>query len=107
MKDYYRKIKDNRYTSIVKGADRLHNLMTMVGVFSNEKMQSYIDETKEYIIPILQVWDEEYVCMRELDLINSLIRNIEYFLCKDVSRINQTIVQKRNGIELVVEQKLV
>jgi len=41
-------------SAIVKGVDRWHNLSTMLGVFSMEKMQRYIDETEEYHLPMLK-----------------------------------------------------
>lgn len=40
--------------SVNKGADRIHNQSTMAGVFSPEKILAYIDETEEYILPMLK-----------------------------------------------------
>ncbi|PZR54616.1 MAG: hypothetical protein DI537_54860 [Stutzerimonas stutzeri] len=40
--------------SIAKGCDRIHNLQTMVGVFTVEKMISYIAEAKELFFPMLK-----------------------------------------------------
>ena len=40
--------------SIAKGLDRIHNQQSMVGVFSKEKMRSYIEETENYILPMLK-----------------------------------------------------
>lgn len=40
--------------SVVKGADRIHNQSTMAGVFSNEKILDYIQETETYILPMLK-----------------------------------------------------
>ena len=51
---YYKSIEQSEYSIIVKGADRLHNLSTMVDVFSKEKQRRYIKETEEYIIPMLK-----------------------------------------------------
>lgn len=41
--------------SVVKGADRIHNQSTMVGVFGPAKIAAYIDETETYILPMLKV----------------------------------------------------
>lgn len=40
--------------SIIKGCDRIHNLQSMVGVFSPEKMAKYLTETEERILPMLK-----------------------------------------------------
>lgn len=40
--------------AIVKVIDRENNLSTMSGVFSEAKIQSYIQETEQYVIPLLK-----------------------------------------------------
>lgn len=40
--------------SIVKGADRQHNLQSMIGVFSTEKQQKYMLEVTKYFLPMLK-----------------------------------------------------
>lgn len=40
--------------SIVKAADRVHNLKSMLGVFTLEKQQAYVAETKEYFLPMIK-----------------------------------------------------
>ncbi len=40
--------------SAAKGCDRVHNLMTMVGGFKPEKQSSYIDETMDFVVPMLK-----------------------------------------------------
>ena len=40
--------------SIVKGADRMHNHNTLVGVFTPEKIAAYVVETRTSIMPMLQ-----------------------------------------------------
>lgn len=44
----------NQITCIAKGADRLHNLMTMLGGFTPEKQMSYIEETLDYVVPMIK-----------------------------------------------------
>ena len=40
--------------SLSKGLDRAHNQRTMGGVFAPGKMISYVEETEEYILPMLK-----------------------------------------------------
>jgi len=51
---YYREIGENRVASIVKLLDRCDNVSTMAGVFSVEKVVQYIDETRQYVLPLLR-----------------------------------------------------
>ncbi len=46
--------------SLVKGGDRIHNLQSMVGVFSLEKQRRYLDETQEYILPMLKTAEQNF-----------------------------------------------
>ena len=50
---YFEGIADDPCTSIVKGADRVHNVNSMVGVFTKEKQQKYIAEVNQYFLPML------------------------------------------------------
>lgn len=50
---YYEDIKADRIASIVKLLDRCNNLSMMATGFSKDKMATYIDETEEYVFPLL------------------------------------------------------
>lgn len=65
--------------SIVKGADRAHNHQTMVGVFSESKQKEYIQETVEYILPMLKEAREQFPqqVMAYLNLKTMLLSQIE------------------------------
>lgn len=52
--DYYDMLSYSPVASIVKGADRIHNHQTMSGVFTPEKVDSYIEETLTYVLPMLK-----------------------------------------------------
>lgn len=52
--EYFREISESKIASVVKGADRIHNVQTMIGVFTLEKQKEYIQETEEYILPMLK-----------------------------------------------------
>lgn len=51
---YFSELSKTVQSAIVKGVDRLNNLSTMVGVFTKEKQQKYIDETIEWHLPMLK-----------------------------------------------------
>lgn len=40
--------------SVVKAADRVHNLKSMIGVFTLEKQRDYVAETKLYFLPMIK-----------------------------------------------------
>jgi (p)ppGpp synthase/HD superfamily hydrolase len=51
---YFAEIADDPIASLVKGADRIHNVQSMVGVFSIEKQKAYIEEVETYFMPMLK-----------------------------------------------------
>lgn len=52
--DYFANMSGCPITVTVKCVDRIHNLSTMDGVFSVDKMQSYIDDVRDYFLPTLK-----------------------------------------------------
>ncbi|MCK9441801.1 MAG: hypothetical protein M0Q13_10330 [Methanothrix sp.] len=53
IETYFNDISECPIASVIKGIDRVHNIHTMVGVFSHEGELHYIEETEKYIIPTL------------------------------------------------------
>lgn len=53
-KRYFRHLLDSREATLTKLIDRCHNVSTMAGTFSVEKLRAYIDETREYVLPLLK-----------------------------------------------------
>ena len=51
---YFEEISNCPIASIVKGADRINNVQTMVGVFSIEKQKAYIKEVDDHFLPMLK-----------------------------------------------------
>ena len=51
---YYNKILNDRTATIVKLIDRYHNVSTMSGIFTKEKILDYIDETNKFVLPMLE-----------------------------------------------------
>lgn len=58
--EYYRKISGNKIASIVKILDRCNNISTMATGFTKEKMASYIEETEEFVFPLMEKVKHEY-----------------------------------------------
>ncbi len=51
---YFSRIAESPVASVVKGADRINNLQSMLGVFSFEKQERYCQETREHFLPMLK-----------------------------------------------------
>lgn len=51
---YFSEIGGNPIASIVKGGDRIHNHQTLGNVFTCKKQKEYIQETEEFILPMLR-----------------------------------------------------
>jgi (p)ppGpp synthase/HD superfamily hydrolase len=50
----FEQIAADAMASVAKGADRIHNLNSMVGVFHKDKQLSYVAEAEEYFLPMLK-----------------------------------------------------
>lgn len=51
---YYNLLLDCREATLTKLIDRCHNVSSMAGTFSVEKLKSYIEETRHYVLPLLR-----------------------------------------------------
>lgn len=51
---YFRDIAADPIASVVKGADRIHNVQSMVGVFGTEHQKEYLDEVDRWFLPMLK-----------------------------------------------------
>lgn len=51
---YFDRIEKCPIASIVKGADRIHNLQSMINTFDTEKQRKYMFEVKEHFLPMLK-----------------------------------------------------
>lgn len=51
---YFAALAECPVSSIAKGGDRIHNLQSMIGVFSQEKQLRYIAEVKQHFLPMLK-----------------------------------------------------
>lgn len=58
---YYPRMAECPVTSLTKGIDRMHNFQSMLGVFDIPKQQRYIQETRQYILPMMKVARQHFV----------------------------------------------
>lgn len=59
-KRYFQNIKSNRLATVVKVIDRCNNISTMSVGFSKRRMARYINETEEYVLPVLDHMKHHY-----------------------------------------------
>lgn len=65
---------NNPYGAIVKGADRIHNVNSMFGVFTQQKQTSYLEEVTRYFLPMIRN------AKRKHPKLSSAFSNIEHVL---------------------------
>ena len=52
-RQYYQGIQANPEAAMIKIIDRCNNVSTMAASFSRKKLESYVEETEEYIYPLM------------------------------------------------------
>lgn len=52
--ELFNEMSENATASLAKGCDRQHNILSMVGVFGEEKQRSYVTEVRELFLPMLK-----------------------------------------------------
>ncbi len=52
--ELFAEMAEDPVASIAKGCDRIHNLQSMIGVFSKEKQAQYIEEARTLFLPMLK-----------------------------------------------------
>lgn len=57
---YYQDISENAIATMVKLLDRCNNVSGMSAAFSKEKLIKYINETEQYVYPLLQTAKTRY-----------------------------------------------
>ena len=57
---YYNMILQDRAATLTKLLDRCHNVSSMAGVFSVDKLKAYIEETKLHVLPLLRKAKQTY-----------------------------------------------
>lgn len=82
---YYGQIGENRIATLVKLIDRCHNVSQMSLAFSREKLWKYVDETEDYVLPLLidaiHQWPQHDAQYFLLDYqINSILQTVKALL---------------------------
>ena len=93
---YYDLILSDRAAVLTKLIDRCHNISSMAGVFSPEKLEAYIAETRRYVLPLLRQAKAAYP--EDADILFA----IKYHMTSVVDSIAATIQMyetKRNTAE--------
>jgi len=80
---YFKGIAEDPIASIIKGGDRIHNLQSMVGVFSKSKQEEYVKEAEQWILPAIKQarrnFPKQEVAYENIKLMmNSQIELIKY-----------------------------
>lgn len=57
---YYNMLIQSREATLTKLIDRCHNVSSMAGTFSVAKLKAYIDETRQYVLPLLRKAKSRY-----------------------------------------------
>lgn len=86
---YYEEMGKCPIASCAKGIDRLHNLMTMLNGFTPEKQLSYIDETLEFVVPLIKKSRRKYPKQE------GVYHNIKYIITNHVrlyTALNQHLI---------------
>ena len=53
--EYYRNLANTPHGSVTKGGDRIHNQGSMANVFTSQKQLGYVDETENFVLPMLKI----------------------------------------------------
>lgn len=69
---YFGEMAQNPIASVVKLADRIHNVQTMQGVFTIEKQIRYVNEVREHFLPMgktaRRLFPEQYFVYENLSM---------------------------------------
>ncbi|MCH5187035.1 MAG: bifunctional (p)ppGpp synthetase/guanosine-3',5'-bis(diphosphate) 3'-pyrophosphohydrolase [Oscillospiraceae bacterium] len=57
---YYNLLLESREAAFTKLIDRCHNVSTMAGTFTKEKLRAYIEETRQFVLPLLRKVKNKY-----------------------------------------------
>lgn len=78
---------ENPIASVTKGADRIHNQSTAIGVFSTSKIAEYVEETRTHILPMLKTARKNFPHQ------NGAYQNIKTVLTSQVTALEALIAQ--------------
>lgn len=88
---YYNMILQTRAATLTKLIDRCHNVSSMAGTFSKDKLNVYIEETRHYVLPLLRKAKIQYP--EDSDILFAL----KYHISSVVDSIEATILAYENS----------
>lgn len=83
--EYYGLISLNPIATVAKLLDRCHNVSSMAGTFTKEKLLDYIEETKLFVIPLIRTAKDNFVEYRDVVFI------LKYHILSVLAAIEGTI----------------
>lgn len=83
---YYNMMLESRSATLCKLIDRCHNVSSMAGTFSKEKLIAYIEETRRFVLPLLKKAKVAYP--NDADILFVL----KYHICSVVNSIEATMM---------------
>jgi len=83
---YYNMMLESRPATLCKLIDRCHNVSSMAGTFSKEKLIAYIEETRRFVLPLLKKAKVTYP--NDADILFVL----KYHICSVVDSIEATMM---------------
>lgn len=83
---YYNMMLESHPATLCKLIDRCHNVSSMAGTFSKEKLVAYIEETRRFVLPLLKKTKIAYP--NDADILFVL----KYHICSVVDSIETTMM---------------
>lgn len=84
-KRYYNLMLESKEATIAKLIDRCHNVSTMAGVFSQAKLDEYIEETKNFVMPLMRKAKDKYPEM------SNIFFSLKYHITSVVNAVEATL----------------
>ena len=84
--EYYAGVMSDSCACIVKALDRCNNVATMVSSFSKKKLIEYVNETEQYVYPLLDHIKREYLEYRDVIFV------IKYQLLSTIETIKALLI---------------
>lgn len=83
---YYNMMLESRPATLCKLIDRCHNVSSMAGTFSKEKLIAYIEETRRFVLPLLRKAKVTYPNDANILFV------LKYHICSVVDSIEATMM---------------
>jgi (p)ppGpp synthase/HD superfamily hydrolase len=88
---YYKIVEGCPIASLAKGFDRVHNLLTMVGGFKPEKQREYLQETMDFVVPMLKEARRTHVSQEPI------YENIKFVMTNQTILYNEMLIDKNQS----------